>query len=446
MSLAATPRRLRPASFGGHEVRQAAHSKAVQDLTYRSEYLATLMSSVTDPRHDGSGTEAKPTQDVIGVLATSTMPQLLGATALGLGEQKVPIECSDHLLSGMHTMLGSFRLPAAPPEALPRPLDCLRSPQEILKVKTVKGMPRDAVGRDHAHFAEMEVARHAESCRAVEHVSEGLGDTSGAGLSFARFFWRQTNGGAGGDARPGSASLSQFCRLDGEDPSSTTRFCLTEGHAVLVRSEGQDAFHSHALASCARPVRILAEGHYFEVQIRSVFRSVGRADRPKQLEPRSRREGLMIGMTTTKPSAIDPKVRSAREVPRSWCVSTSGRFYASSSAALGRTRAVNQDRVQSARSWHAKAPRSEQLTCTWPPPEVGAVNRKLETWVSALGEGDRLGLLVTPFGGIVVTVNGEKHLFIPDAGVPADAEMYPLVESYNHVRSIRFVPGALPPR
>lgn len=67
-------------------------------------------------------------------------------------------------------------------------------------------------------------------------------------------------------------------------------------------------------------------------------------------------------------------------------------------------------------------------------------------WTAALDEGDVLGLLVTPFGGLVVTVNGEKRLLVPDAGVPCDMDLYPLVEVYNHVRSVQIVPHPLPPK
>jgi len=57
-----------------------------------------------------------------------------------------------------------------------------------------------------------------------------------------------------------------------------------------------------------------------------------------------------------------------------------------------------------------------------------------------------MGMLITPFGGIVIVVNGERQLFLPDAGVPMGSHFYPLVEAYNHVRSVRLVPGALPPK
>lgn len=73
------------------------------------------------------------------------------------------------------------------------------------------------------------------------------------------------------------------------------------------------------------------------------------------------------------------------------------------------------------------------------------MRQKLD-WSVALGEGDTLGMMITSFGGIVVTVNGQRQLFIPDAGVPMGSHFYPLVEAYNHVRSVRALPGALPPK
>jgi len=196
-----------------------------------------------------------------------------------------------------------------------------------------------------------------------------------------------------------------------------------------------------------QPVQVLSEGHYFEIEVVSLFRTLGRPDRPKELDKRNRTEGLVIGVTATPPSEFTAQMRSATDVPRAWCIATSGKFYAADTPAEQPKRLVSQERVKTAAPWHQRVGKSEQLRCCWPPVphSAGIVRRKLD-WSVAMDEGDTLGLLITPFGGIVVTVNGERQLFLPDAGVPMGGHLYPLVEVYNHVRSVRALPDALPPK
>merc|ERR1719296_273751 len=83
------------------------------------------------------------------------------------------------------------------------------------------------------------------------------------------------------------------------------------------------------------------------------------------------------------------------------------------------------------------------------PPQAGSktsVRQPMRlAWTLLLQEGDVMGLLVTPFGSMIVTVNGERRLLIPDAGVPNDVDLYPLVEVYNHVRSVQLVQRPAPP-
>jgi len=296
----------------------------------------------------------------------------------------------------------------------------------------------------------MEVARHGSRCRHVARLREddmtGTADTT---LRFARHYWstrtRQEELADQGQQEP---PCRCFRRVDGHDDHiGTQKFTLMECGTLLMRKEGRDPFHSHALVTMEQPVQVLSDGHYFEIQLVSLFRSAGRPDRPKEVAHRQRTEGLIIGMTTTAPSEITAQMRSATDVPRAWCIATSGKYYATDAQSEPPKRPVNQERVRQVPSWHRKVGTSEQLRCRWPPTPCppGAVRQKLD-WSVALGEGDTLGMMITSFGGVVVTVNGERQLFLPDAGVPMGSHFYPLVEVYNHVRSVRALPGALPPK
>jgi len=493
----------------GVQLRDARKTKANQDLLYRSEYLATLVSNV-------AAIETSPTQQLQKTLAASPVPYLIAASAnlhqLAQAQRSTPRgtprgtdslrphtapalfglettiapragsargsgrksqdswrrqedtltktsnvleafhECSadvnlhttmmlrEHLLSRGQTPSQDRALEATVP---PNPLDMLRIP-------AVPGIPRGALYGDHAEAAEMEVARHAGRCRHVARLKEeDMPETSEMTLRFARHYWN--NRAQGEDLAALGMQESpcrRFRRVDGhDDHMGTHKFCLMEGASLLRRNEGRDPFNSHALVTMDQPVQVLAEGHYFEIQVVSLFRTPGRPDRPKELGRRNRTEGLVIGMTATPPAEFNAQMRSATDVPRAWCVATSGKYYAAEVPAEQPKRPVSQDRVRTAPPWHRRVGKSEQLRCCWPPvPSSGVVVRRQLDWSIAIGEGDTLGMLITPFGGIVVTVNGERQLFLPDAGVPMGAHFYPLVEAYNHVRSVRALPGSLPPK
>jgi len=146
------------------------------------------------------------------------------------------------------------------------------------------------------------------------------------------------------------------------------------------------------------------------------------------------------------------KVRDIGGMPSSWSISMSGWFYNTTQAVSRDARTVSQDRIREPVSWRRRVgPQGDdeknfngRPRCLWPPsPEQMAGRRRLQ-WSKVLGEGDRVGLLVTTFGGLVLFLNGQRELMIPDANVNMDVELYPVFEASNHVRSVRLVPGALP--
>lgn len=509
------------ARCNGVQLRDAKREKANQDLLYRSEYLATLVSKV-------AAVETSPLQMLQQRLAASPVPDLIfassnvhhartaclsrvddkalassrpntapelsskvwgletppidrGRAAFARGtatksrcggrgnawaprSEEDPLaryfnvwegysECTPDLLlqtsEMLHDHLGSEHKNRV--EQQGREFNSIRAPNplDMLKIPLVPGLPRSAFYGDHAEAAEMEVARHGSRCRHVARLKEGdMAGTSDTTLCFARHYWsnrtREEDLAERGQQEP---LCRCFQRADGHDNrTGTHKFSLMECGSLLVRQEGRDPFNSHALVTMDQPVQVLAEGHYFEIQVVSLFRSAGRPDRPKELSNRQRTEGLIIGMTTTPPSDFTG-IRSATDVPRAWCVATSGKYYATDAQSEPQKRPMNQERVRQVPSWHRKEAKSEQLRCPWPPTPrpAGAVRQKLD-WSVALGEGDTLGMMITSFGGIVVTVNGQRQLFLPDAGVPMGSHFYPLVEAYNHVRSVRALPGALPPK
>jgi len=311
---------------------------------------------------------------------------------------------------------------------------------------------------DHVHVLEFEISRHSNGCRHVTSVT-GEDEVSGESASAASKtvdyagFYVQRGKAQAADA-PWQAKPRRWHRLDGQsNVGSAHKFSLMDSGALLVRLEGQDPFHSHALVSSTRPVAIFQDGHYFEVRVKSLFHSEGRPERPKQLEPRHRSEGIVIGVTATSPSDIGTHVRSTREVPRSWAVTSGGRFYSSASSDpdVGRvSRPVSPERVRQPQTWHQKPVSTEQLRCAWPVPTSPLSARSSMTknigWSKAISDGDTIGFLVTPFGGAVLYVNGVKELLIPDARISADTALYPLLEVYNHIRSVELLTGAAPPK
>lgn len=463
------------------ELRRAWRQRAAQDLLYRTEYLATLVSHAAD-------VQAPPGEDLRRTLASSQAPRLVSAAAVLLSRRQ-----AEELVAPTPLALPSPRyrarpvdLKAAPQhrpfeieaidkygttsvelqactawqetcnsvhrmlDTLPRTAGVDRAQHRLntLKVPPVPGVPDDAFGEDHLDTTEALWWRQVERCVHVEHLTEAEDFPDGAATAarnFARLHWRRREeAGSAWQASPG-----RFVRLDGGDDFSTVKFSLVEGGTTLVRQEGLDPFHSHALVTSDLPVQVSTEGHYFEVRVLTLFWSQGRADRPRHVVPRGRTEGLVLGLTSTAPSGLAPgDAPTASAVPDAWCVATSGTFYATGGAAAGRPRRpISQDRMYKPRPWHRGGPqKEEQLRCVWPPPVgPGAVRHKLR-WALAVDEGDVVGLLITPFGGVALTVNGERRLMIPDAGAPTDVVMYPLIEAYNHVRSVQIVPGAVPPK
>merc|ERR1712093_258215 len=151
--------------------------------------------------------------------------------------------------------------------------------------------------------------------------------------------------------------------------------------------------------------------------------------------------GLILGVTPTRPDEIHVETRTITNVPMSWCVATSGRFYANRSVNdherehyespfAGRQQNVRLSMVP---NWHRRKFETKvESVVRWPPaPEPDTKKRTHLDWSVALNEEETLGMLVTPLGGVVVTVNGRPNVSIPDAGVPVDGELYLLVEAYN---------------
>merc|ERR1712070_200234 len=139
-----------------------------------------------------------------------------------------------------------------------------------------------------------------------------------------------------------------------------------------------------------------------------------------------------------KPEDIETHVKEASKVPQSWCIATSGTYYAAGEQGTDQWRPVSPHRIKEKNVWHRKPVKKEQLRVLWPPPPPppGTVKQRLR-WSSALGEGDVIGLLFTPFGGVVITINGAREMMIPDAGISVDRVMYPIIEVRNHIRSAR---------
>jgi len=501
----------------------------VQDLLYRSEYLAGLVAKASD-------VEAPPGEDLRATLAASPVPRLIQATGtllhpahnkdrtsptpmllvpsrdvvnhvgpskrsvsevrgcIGLtgiaahgpgtapptgnadehpeaapahlGGAAVPMHCRfawENTCETMNHMLSTvIPKPSATSNSGDPNSGLESSPARLenFKVKLVQGVTEDALGTDHKDTAEMGWRRLASSCVHVEQLTqEGPGDTTEVRMRFAQHLWR-LSASCGG---MGQATAKIFRRMDGhQGESAAHKFSLMERGTVLVRSEGLDPFHSHALATADLPVQVFKEGHYFEVRVMSLFTSPGRPDRPKQLEPRCRTEGLVVGMTSMVPSSLKYSAKVASAVPRSWCISMNGTYYcadgtataASTSSATSRPGSHGDSRSGRQAPWRVRgaaqgAPqtaRTEPSRCPFPPISLPGAKRRKIPWSASLGEGDTVGMLITPFGGIVVIVNGERQVMIPDAGVPADVDMYPLVEAYNHVKSVQLVAWASPPK
>jgi len=339
-------------------------------------------------------------------------------------------------------------------------------PLSTIRVQRVLGVPPAAFGGDHMHVTEMELHEHAKRSRCVEMLGKDVTlDLVTSGLDFARFFWRHSHankcldrgppevdpaekGGAEADCCGARAKVpGRLCRVDGETEFSARRFSLMESGTLVVRQEAPDPFSVRALVVGDNPVKVLPRGHYVEVQIVSVFKTDGRPDRPRAIDhPRRRTEGLVLGFAAAKPQNKphgSPLV--ANELPLSWSLSMSGAFNASAAAIKDAMSSVTGGDVDT----FAMDGADLNPSATGVVPEIAvedhATHRRKLAWCTGVGQGDTVGLLATTFGGIVLFVNGVRDLVVPDAGVCVDMEMYPIIEVYNHIRSVRLVPGAEPP-
>lgn len=474
--------------------RRFDHNRAMLDLMYRSEYLASQIS-------ESSAAEAPAAEPVQQVLANSTVPHLIHATTHAMQhhtahavndatKMRTMLHYTrerergfDELHSGkglvlphehmsrvsvqneledvqrsmihMNDILDSTNfMNLVPPHFVPDPPPA--PVLEGLKAAHVPGPPQGSIEfNDHNHAQDLELAKYASKCRRVMQLTEeGPKEIARAGQNYATLFWKR---------KGGKEWAKEFRRVDGEEhANSAEKFSLTEGCSMLVRREAQHFgavlrnthTTSRALVTTCSPARLFTCGHYFEITVKTIFRSAagGRPafeppalDRPAGLEVKARNEGLVLGVTTTKPSDIHKAIRCAHEVPMSWCIATNGRFYANNSteAPLKTPRSINMERITVVQPWRKKADPSDPSLVTWPPPKGSHAKRDVD-WSIALEEGSTVGMLVTPWGGILITVDGQKELLVADAGVPADQPLYPLVEVYNRVRSVRLQPGAQP--
>lgn len=467
----------------GRALRQSMRDNAVQDLIYRSEYLATIIGGAFPV-----AATWPPDEDPRQQLRASCLPRLVDATALILqagtptatqrssaGDGKAravsPLTHMEHMrlrlnrlgLRGKEAMIDRARPDVqthAPFSNGPAPYqhadrvrrefgwnaatvgdpgcvadalhgravysDVLSQMRDMVSPHCPappQPAPSAGLGNDHHHAAELEIRKHASRCRHVELLDDKWQPDT-CGLDFARLFWARAaavaQGSAGQDVSTSTAA-KRWLRADGEDEfSAANRYSLMEQCTVVQRAGSQSPQSASALAIGERPAAPLLQGYYAEVQIVSLSKPADRSDWMRRLEPgdtktRSRTDGLVFGFTATaapRPgvcSAMEPAATSLTKLPWSWCIATVGGFYAKGA-------------VES------------------------AFTRRQLSWSVALGEGDRLGLLVTSYGGIVLFVNGAHELMIPDAGVRVDVDLYPVVEVSNHIRSVRLMPGAsLPP-
>mmetsp|Transcript_102421 Transcript_102421/g.181891 ORF Transcript_102421/g.181891 Transcript_102421/m.181891 type:complete len:516 (+) Transcript_102421:42-1589(+) len=317
------------------------------------------------------------------------------------------------------------------------------------KVQPVPRLHELIIDNDHQSQKETAQLRQLSGCVKVLQIvedSEGIGDSQNAEMNFARFFCSLM-------LRPQESQVffQSFERLDGDDKGSTKKFAFVDsGKKVVV--EPQDGFRMPALVTSADPVPVFPSGHYFELEVVSVFRTTGRLERPKPEDPRGRSAGLVLGFKTERPGQEDRMAKNVASVSNSWCISTNGFF----SCQKGPTpkspsRSANQVRstLETHRSWHQRKPLpSEQLLCTWPPPARskgdGPTTRKFDFSLS-LNEGDRIGLQALPFGALVLTVNGCREVMIADAGLPASQPLFPIIEVTNHIKALKLLPLVPPP-
>eukprot|EP00928_Gymnodinium_smaydae_P029921 TRINITY_DN22393_c0_g4_i2.p1 TRINITY_DN22393_c0_g4~~TRINITY_DN22393_c0_g4_i2.p1 ORF type:complete len:552 (-),score=107.05 TRINITY_DN22393_c0_g4_i2:50-1663(-) len=483
-----TPRR-------GALLRQALREKNVQDLLYRSEYLATIVSGSVEYETLPSG------EDPAGRLQVSSVPRLVDAAAsvlqakrgdlfasaprrgplgthrpvtpgdLGVrghvdnmklrleklaasGRQATPrrrdSDIDRHHL--FHTAgksrgvtgrpaltTGTVSVAVADPASMVDDLhsrsmfsDVLDNMQKLVsrhckttaeEVRPVLGISQNALGESHHDTAEGDLRVLAERCRHVELLRDDWKpDITVSSLPFAKLFWSGAGGAAATAAATGTeplvvaatatspgASALRLLRADGGGEFSAQGFSLMERSTLLLREEGRDPFGSRSLLVGAAPAGIFARGQYTEVQVVSVFKATARPERLRQIEPRQRTEGLVLGFTTLPPASLCAKSNGyymAGHLPCSWSIATSGSFCVTDAA--------------------------------------GEASRYQLCWSAAVGEGDTVGLLATGFGGLVLFINGHPEVMVPDAGVSSGGVLYPLIEACNHIRSLRLTAKSPP--
>eukprot|EP00929_Paragymnodinium_shiwhaense_P096985 TRINITY_DN58754_c0_g1_i1.p1 TRINITY_DN58754_c0_g1~~TRINITY_DN58754_c0_g1_i1.p1 ORF type:complete len:832 (-),score=187.85 TRINITY_DN58754_c0_g1_i1:212-2707(-) len=170
---------------------------------------------------------------------------------------------------------------------------------------------------------------------------------------------------------------------------------MVSGH-VEVSADGLVAKHRDATGEelfgvvfGSEPLPRLGDGAYFEVRI---------------LETRSgdQMDGLVVGVTTSPPQAIKTMPRVADEVPHSWSLGYDGMAY------LDGMGTVDID---------------------WDP--------------ARLQRDDRVGLLVTPRGDLLVMVNDKLKAHVP-ANVPPYSTLYGFIDLLGSTSAVTLVLGAVP--
>lgn len=225
-------------------------------------------------------------------------------------------------------------------------------------------------------------------------------------------------------------SWTRFVRFDAGDlRASEDRFSLADWDRLLVR---RDASSAHALVTSNLPITTVPHGRHFEVQIGSIFRDIPLRQRRLDLGQATdvSEAELVLGVTTTRPSDARPSTRSGHDVPRSWCITSSGALL------------VNHAPCASPPPRRAPGDTARPAPRRWPAPWPDAERRPIE-WQPLLAEGTRVVVLVDIEGGITVSVDGDVQLRIPDAGV-VGAELYLLAEIHGRIRSLRALTGSKP--
>ncbi|CAJ1388790.1 unnamed protein product, partial [Effrenium voratum] len=286
----------------------------------------------------------------------------------------------------------------------------------LLKVGRVPGLHPEALADDHQTTLLAKQQRQQSGCKVV-HAREAAAsrprDTSKPEMQFSAFLSQLMYQGM-------EATASRFERLDGLDPGSTFKFSVLGGQSV--RREDKLPRHTMppAIVAAPDPAPVFSAGHYFEVTVTSLFERVSEADRPRIADSLGRTAGMVLGFKAGPPVEEDELAKDISGVGNSWCISSNGWFFSQ----LGRPLPQQRRPMTQMRAtpdprpcWRSRPPpKCEQLSCPWPPGSRGPgfVSKHFD-WSVALMEGDVLGLLVLPCGGLVMTVNGRRELVVADA-------------------------------